>query len=142
MQLSRQQDAIAAGTGGTRPHQAPERPGVEAHTHTDLTTRHTPLLPRHPARRAARAPSPSIDRRRSASPGARRSSPPRVVPFLLRPDLALEPFCGCRLLAVARSVGLEDGVPLDGIAVAVVPGVPRVAVDAGAAAGVGVRRRR
>ena len=48
-------------------------------THTaDLTTRHTPPAPpTHPGRPAARALSPSIDRRRSASPGARRSSPPR-----------------------------------------------------------------
>ena len=113
-------------------------------THKQLTLRHDtpPLLPRHipPGPPRARLRLQTIDDvLLLLAHGVHRGG---VVPFLLRPDLALEPLRGRRLLAVARSVGLEDGVPLYRIAIPIMPRVPGLAVDAGAAAGVGVRRRR
>ena len=65
-----------------------------------------------------------------------------VVALFLRSNFPFEPLRRRRLLAVPRSVGLEDGVPLDGVAVAIMPRVPRVAVDARAPARIRMRRRR
>ena len=124
-------------------YQAAEGRARAFSAHTQLTLRHDtpPAPPTHPGRRSrARLRLQSINAiLLLLAHGVHRGG---VVPFFLRPDLALEPLRRRRLLAVPRSVGLEDGVPLDGVAVAVVPRVPRVAVDARAAAGVGVRRRR